>query len=343
MNKVILKSPHGTSEIKIERGLMGKVNDMIHKAYPNARLVVITDTNLAKIYSNYFKTNSDELVLTVPSGEESKNLNSITTLAGKMVEAGIHRSDVVVGIGGGMITDLAGFLASIYMRGISYVAVPTSLLGMVDAAIGGKTGVNLIAKNILGTFNLADYVLIDPNLLKTMPEREIKSGMGEVIKYAYALEPKILDDLDPLNVDAIIEKSVNTKIRIVASDLKESNKRKLFNYGHTFGHAIEAKSGYALSHGAAISIGMNISNHIAQKLDKQSTQLSQQIKDTLEKHGLPTELPANQSIKDLIDLIAQDKKSSGKKIDFVIVTKIGKSEIIKLSAEELIDIAKDFK
>ncbi len=342
MANISLKAGGSTCEILVENGLASTAGEFLREKYPDAKFVIVTDENVLELYPAHFKGSDEELILTVPAGEESKDMRTVEELARKMLDFGITRKDVVIGIGGGMITDLAGFLASVYMRGMRYVSMPTSLLAMVDAAIGGKTGVNLVAKNSVGTFHLAEYVLIDPSFLGTLPQREMQSGLGEVIKYAYSLDPSIIEDLDPMNSEAVIEKSVKAKANIVEGDFKEGDLRKLFNYGHTFGHAIEAKSHFNITHGEAVAIGMAISDHIARKMSKQSEETGKTILETLKKFNLPTELPEDQKIEELFELMLNDKKRSGETIDFIILKEFGDMEIIPLKPAELIEMAKDF-
>lgn len=300
------------------------------------------DSNLEKIYGD--KLNSlfpDALFLTVAAGEESKEFENVKKLAQDLLNNGFTRYDVVIGFGGGMVTDLAGFVASIYMRGMRYVAFPTSLLGMVDAAIGGKTGVNLGAKNIIGTIYLADFVLIDPTLLKTFDDPKKMPGMGEVIKYAATIDASLFDDFEkePLDLLTIITKSAQAKSNVVSEDLREGGVRKILNYGHTFGHAIESATDFALTHDQAISIGMVLANKVAQNLDKQKPDVGKKIKETLDKFRLPTELPSDLEVEGLVDLMKKDKKRRGDVIDYVIVTELGNAEIIPIKPKKLAELA----
>ncbi len=343
MSKIILKTVIGRSEIHVKRGLFLKMNALLHKKYPTSRFVVILTTSLNRIYGAQIKKLlPGSLVLPVKSGEEVKNMHTLLGLADRMMKAGITRRDVVVGFGGGMITDLAGFLASIYMRGMPFVAIPTTLLCMSDAAIGGKTGIDFKAKNMLGTFYAAEMVICDLDLIKSLPERELKSGMGEIIKYAPILEPSLFEDFEkkPLDLDKIITQCILAKVRIVHQDPREKHLRKILNYGHTFGHALESKTNYALTHGEAISIGMVISNRIAQRLGKQEKAVGEKIRRALAHAGLPTTLPKGVTVNQLTQLIAKDKKRVGNQIAFIIVTEMGKPEMLKLTPEELVKLAR---
>lgn len=341
MNKITLKTPLGNSEILVQENGLNYVKEWIADKHPNSRIVIITDTNVGELYKKQLAdVFPGTLTLSVPAGENTKKLATVKQLCTELLNDGYARSDIVIGFGGGMITDLAGFVASIYMRGVSYIAVPTSLLAMTDAAIGGKTGVNMEAKNILGTFHPAELILLDVGFLDTLPDREFQSGLAETIKHSAVLDASLADDLmvDEVDLETMVQKSAQAKINIVESDPEEKGARKVLNFGHTFGHAIEQSSDYDLLHGEAIAIGMVLANKIAQKLGKQTEETGKKIEELLKKWKLPCEIPSGIKVEDLIDLIKKDKKKSGDKISFIIATEMGESEIVELSAEELVEL-----
>lgn len=343
MTKITLKTTQGTSKILIESGLFEKTAELLKKDYAGSRFVIVTDSTIDGIYGEKMKALFPEaLYLTVPEGEESKSFQSVMNLAQKMLEDEITRNDVLIGFGGGMVTDLAGFVASVYMRGMKYVVMPTTMLGMVDAAIGGKTGIDFHGKNLIGTFYLADYVLIDPDFLKSFPDPRKLHGRGEVIKYGGIVDKSIFDDLekDPLDLMAIIQKSAKAKADVVSQDLLEGGMRKILNFGHTFGHAIEAIMDYKIHHDEGIAIGMVLANKIAQNLGKQKPETGEKIKSTLQAFNLPVDLPADIQLDQLSEWIKKDKKRKGDKISFVIVPELGKAEIIPMTPDELIKLAK---
>jgi len=339
--KLELNTPAGSSEILIEKGLIQKSHKWLSEHYQNSQVIVITDSNIEKIYGDLIRSHISETILTIPAKEESKDFKVVQELITKLQELGLTRSDVIIGIGGGMTTDLAGFVSSIYMRGTHYISIPTSLLGMVDAAIGGKTGINFGAKNIVGSFYFADFVWIDPTFLESFPDIKKSTGMGEIIKYAAIIDASLFENLEKEELDfqTIIQKSAQAKVNVVNQDAKEGGLRKILNFGHTFGHAIESAMNFELSHDQSISIGMVIANQVAQKLGKQKKETGDKIKKTLENFGLPTKLPEKLTIEGLADLIRKDKKRRGAVIDFVIVPELGKAEIIPLPAEELVKLA----
>ena len=338
MSKIHLETPAGATEILIQRNSLSDAKKWIEQKHPGRRLAIITDSNLDKYYHEKLaEVFPGAAIFVVPAGEATKNPGEAADLIKKLGEAEFDKGDVVIGFGGGMVTDLAGFAASTFKRGINYIAIPTSLLAMVDAAIGGKTGVNVAAKNDMGTFYLAEHVLLDAELLKTLPKREFNSGMAEVIKYAATLDASLAEDLmrDELNLDTILEKSARAKVGIVEQDVKEDGLRQVLNFGHTFGHAIESCSGYTLLHGEAIGIGMIYANKIAQKMGKQSPETDQMIGRLLERFELPIELPKDMTVEDLLPYIVRDKKKSGEEISFIIAPEMGKYEIAKLTMDEL--------
>lgn len=329
------------TNILIEAGAIRSLPGLTKKEHPDETPVIVSDRTILKHYRPLVDELFPEaLILEVPAGEEQKNLGTVEALARQMLEAGITRSGVLIGVGGGVITDLAGFLASVYMRGIAYIAVPTSLLGMVDAAVGGKTGVNLISKNSIGTFYPAKRIVIDTDFLNKLGDRELRSGLGEAIKYAAIIDSSLEADLlkSPLDRLSVIKKSVAAKTRISQQDFEESGMRKLLNFGHTFGHAVEQLSNYYLQHGEAISIGMVLANKLAQKLGKQGKETGDRIEALIRHHGLPTRIPADMRFEDLAELVRKDKKVHGKTIDFIIVPEMGRAEILTIETEKLIDL-----
>lgn len=331
------------SQISIEVNAFSGLRELIKKHHKEARVAVITDSNVAGLYHDKIKACLPEAdMFVVEAGEKSKSMKVAEALCEDLLEAGFGRRDVVVGLGGGMITDLAGFVASVYMRGVPYIAVPTTLLAMVDAAVGGKTGVNLTAKNIIGTFYPAEAVLADQGFLKTLPDRELKTGMAEVIKYAAILDASLEGDLMAKKLDfgCILAKSIGAKVKVCNKDLKEDGLRKVLNFGHTLGHAIEYLSHYKLTHGEAISIGMVLANKIARKLGKQTKAHGDLITEMLKKYDLPTELPKGMKLAEVINMVNRDKKMDGQKVTFILSPKMGQHEMVELEPKELVKLLK---
>lgn len=334
----IIRSPQGNSKICMEENGLKKLSDYITEHHKDAKVAVITDGNVAPLFHDQIKKNLPEaMLIVVEPGEQSKTMKVAEAICEDLLEDGFQRNGVVIGLGGGMITDLAGFVASIYMRGVCFIAMPTTLLSMIDASVGGKTGVNLGAKNVIGTFHPAEIILIDLDFLKSLPERQMKTGVAEVIKYAAVLDASLEKVLmqDKIDYIEILEKGLRTKASVCNSDLKEQGPRKVLNFGHTLGHAIEHLSKYKLSHGEAISIGMTLANKIAMKLGKLSKVQADRIDAMLKQYDLPTQLPKSIKVKDMIDMVYRDKKMDGQTVNFILSRGIGKHEIVKLTPEEM--------
>ncbi|MBN2407816.1 MAG: 3-dehydroquinate synthase [Elusimicrobia bacterium] len=302
--------------------------------------VVITNSNLAKLYGKDLKASLagegfEPKMLEIEDGEEYKTLETACGLYEKMCKLKTERFTPVVGFGGGVIGDLAGFVASTYLRGLPFVNVPTSLIAQVDSAIGGKTGVNLeSAKNLVGTFHQPVYVHSDVELLRTLDSREFKSGMGEVIKHAVIKGEgyfKFLEDsmeqifkLDTDTLELMISESVRIKGEVVEKDEKEAGLRRVLNLGHTIGHGVEAASGYGrMKHGECVSIGMAGALGIAVKAGKAQKSLAERVERLLVRAGLPVRIPSGVSRDKILKSIYLDKKVRNKKLEFVLPLKLG--------------------
>lgn len=269
----------------------------------------------------------------VPDGEAGKSAEVLFSLWNKLNVAGFSRGDLLVGVGGGAVTDLTGFLAATWLRGVDWIAVPTTLAGMVDAAIGGKTGINTeLGKNLVGAFHSPIAVLVDLKWLETLSDRDFAAGLAEVIKCGFIADGEILKLVAGLDIKAIrsdrslvqslIERAVAVKARVVTEDFKEGSLREILNYGHTFGHAIETHSQYALRHGEAVSIGMIYVAEIAYARGLISAELLDQHREILSRVGLPTKLTSSFTGADLTTLTAsmqRDKKVKSGKIRFVVL------------------------
>lgn len=283
--------------------------------------------------------NGDVHYFHLPDGEAAKSPQSIAKMWDWMGAAGFTRSDVVVAIGGGTITDVAGFVSATWMRGIDWIAVPTTLAGMVDASVGGKTGINSeYGKNLIGSFHSPQKVIIDSNWLSTLPSRDIAAGLAEVIKTGFIADSSILELLQTFDLERdknnfeimnqLIEKSVAVKARVVSSDFKESFEREILNYGHTLGHAIERHSKYALRHGEAISIGLIFAAHLSAIHCGLSENAVKQHIDLLSNIGLPVKYD-RAAFTQLHAFMSMDKKSRGSSLRFVGLSEIGKTQRIE--------------
>ncbi|MFP5336082.1 MAG: 3-dehydroquinate synthase [Actinomycetes bacterium] len=270
----------------------------------------------------------------VPDGEEAKSAEVAAFLWGVLGQAGFTRTDAVVGVGGGAVTDLAGFVAATWLRGVRVVHVPTTLLGMVDAAVGGKTGINTAeGKNLVGSFHPPAGVLCDLSALQTLPRHDLLAGMAEVVKCGFVADPVILDlvEADPAAVaewDApvvreLVERAVRVKADVVGQDLKESGLREVLNYGHTFGHAVELVERYQWRHGAAVSVGMVFVAELARLAGRLADDVVARHRSVLTSLGLPITYRGDRWPQ-LLDAMRRDKKTRGDLLRFVVLDDIGR-------------------
>lgn len=301
--------------------------------------IIITDSNVARIYGESFS--AFKAVVGVIAGEEHKTIESILKITQQLLEHEAHRKTILIGVGGGMITDITGAVASLYMRGIKFGYVPTTLLGMVDASIGGKNGVNFKKqKNLLGTFNQPEFILFDTHFLQTLTDDEWSNGFAEVIKYACLFDKKLFDELsendinhyknDNAALSSIVAKCVDWKNKIVLADERESGMRKLLNFGHTVGHAIETV--HNTSHGHAVALGMIAACKLSEQkgLDKN---ISHQLVQLLQQYNLPTNIDTD--VYDLIQVLRMDKKRTDDGIDFILLKDIGDAYIETIDEQQI--------
>lgn len=302
-------------------------------------VAIITDSNVAPLYLDKVK----ELLVgkrvfsyILPAGEENKNAENYIKIVNFLAESGLNRKSTVIGLGGGVVGDISAFSASTFMRGIKYIAVPTTLLSMVDSSVGGKTGIDLdCGKNLLGTFFQPDAVYINLETLKTLPEREMKSGMGEIMKYAF-IDPRITtSDVLSKNFNLIIAKSLKIKRDIVERDEKESGERMLLNFGHTIGHAIEKLYNYKVSHGECVLKGMNYAIKLSNKFGYVNDVDMEFIIDYLNTSGVDLSVPFSKE--EIVSAMKSDKKASGDSVNFVFASGLFKLVIRKVKFSEILE------
>tara|TARA_Y100001968_G_C19447734_1_gene766389 strand:+ start:1477 stop:2583 length:1107 start_codon:yes stop_codon:yes gene_type:complete len=319
---------------------------------PETKILLITNSIIASYYKDSLlntleKEGYNVYTIIIKEGEENKNLKTIQDIHDAAFNAKLERGSLFIALGGGVVGDISGFAAATWLRGVSFIQIPTTLLGMVDASIGGKTGVNHPGgKNLIGAFHQPKLVVIDPNTLKTLPEREFRAGMAEVIKYAVigdAFLFKLLEnELNIKNLatfksqllEEILERSALTKAEIVASDEKESGIRATLNYGHTFGHVIENLCGYgSFLHGEAVAIGMVAAGELAVIKGLWTNNDAERQKKLINKAGLPTQWP-KLNTENIINTLKGDKKVKNGIIRFILPIEIGKVEIKDNISEE---------
>ena len=309
------------------------IDSLVPLIQSRTRVAVIVSSSFSPDLTSLQELDCEIHVFTVPDGEDAKNSSTLLNVWNWLGAAGFTRSDLLVGIGGGAITDLAGFAAATWLRGIDWVAVPTSLAGMVDASVGGKTGINSdYGKNLIGSFHSPMSVIVDVDFLKTLSLRDISAGMAEVIKCGFISDPQILElaarctasDLlsDRDLLIELIYRAVSVKASVVSSDFKESFAREALNYGHTLGHAIEIHAKYQLRHGEAVAIGMIFVAELSAARGLIETSTVTLHRELLARYELPTTFDRAAWSK-LAPLLALDKKARGKTLRFVVLDAIG--------------------
>lgn len=327
------------SNDKISRILIGERLENAGHLIPAGQVVVITDKNVTRRHGFKFM---DADIITIGTGEKIKTLKTVEEIYAQLLELKADRSTFIVGIGGGVVCDITGFVASTYMRGLRFGFVPSTLLAQVDASVGGKNGVNFKGyKNMVGVFNQPEFVICDSGLLSTLPDREILSGLGEILKHAaiadagmFAFLEKNFTKalaLDPPVIRKLVSDSIIIKSSIVNRDEQEKGERRKLNFGHTFGHAIERTTG--ISHGEAVGAGMLIACRLAARKGLLDQQAVKRFKTLLGSLNLPTDIKGKPTA--LLDAIHKDKKREGTKIHFVLLEAIGKSVVVEMPIKEL--------
>ena len=313
-------------------------DELSTRASERTRCAIVTTESMNTALGNLEAGDCEFVYCSIPDGEEGKSPDVLLKLWNWLAAAGFTRSDLVVGIGGGAITDIAGFAAATYLRGIDWIAIPTSVAGAVDAAIGGKTGANLdYGKNLVGSFHSPCAVLIDPSWFSTLSDRDFSAGLAEVIKCGFIRDPQILQliqkrDLQSLRSDdalvlELIERAVQVKADVVSGDFKESFDREILNYGHTFGHAVEKHAKYSMRHGECVAIGMAFMAHLQSELGLITDEVRDLHLSILSGLNLPITYSAG-DWPELRALMSIDKKSRGNSLRFVTISEIGKTDRI---------------
>jgi 3-dehydroquinate synthase len=353
-------------DILIGPGLIGRAGGQISARLRGRRAAIITDEHVGPRYlaplMDSLQTDGIEAAsLTLPAGEKTKSFESLAAVTDMVLSARIERNDAVIALGGGVIGDLAGFAAGIVRRGVRFVQIPTSLLAQVDSSVGGKTGINTRhGKNLLGVFHQPDLVLADTEVLDTLSAREFRAGYAEVVKYGLIDKPDFFDWLEknwkqvfeggPERMEAIAI-SCQAKSDVVVEDERETGRRALLNLGHTFGHALEAATGYdssRLVHGEGVAIGMVLAYKFSARLNLASPDDAKRVAAHLSQVGLPTEiseikgeLPPTDV---LMDAIAQDKKVKSGKLTFILTHGIGQSFVADdVPASEVLSFIEDMR
>jgi 3-dehydroquinate synthase len=333
------KKTSSSYEIRIGSEILDRMALLIAKNHQAGRHIVISDANVGGLYGAELVAglrgvglNAD--LLEFPAGEAAKNINTALDVAQKLLELRADRSSMLIALGGGVVGDLVGFIASVFMRSIPYIQIPTTLMAQVDSSIGGKTAIDLPSgKNLLGTFYQPQAVFADLRYLTTLPEKEFKNGLAEIIKYGIIDDEKmfcLLEDNmesvkkgDPALLLKLVETCCRIKKSIVEIDEKEQGLRRILNFGHTLGHAIEAQSAYAVAHGEGVALGMIAAVRISENIGYLESAQRERIESLIGKSGLPVRLPVALSSEGIIGRLKMDKKKKGDVIHFVLLKKIG--------------------
>lgn len=331
-----VKTSQGSYDIVLRRGALKRAGEILNL---NRKVLVVTDSGVPEAYANsVLESCSEGFVFRFPQGEESKNIETLKAILACLVENNFTRTDCIVAVGGGVVGDMSGFAASIFMRGIDFYNVPTTLLSQVDSSIGGKTAIDFMGiKNIVGAFYPPKKVIIDADTLKTLPDRQISNGLSEALKMSATSDSELFEIFENgeaiERIDEVIERSLRIKKYVVQEDERESGLRKILNFGHTLAHAIESANNMQnLYHGEAVALGM---------LYMVSDEVKNRLIPVLKSLNLPTQFSADADT--LIEACRHDKKADGKAITIVLVNEIGKFELKKVSIDELSKRIKEAK
>ena len=356
MISVPVATPSRSYEVLIGGGLLTRAGECLAKFLENRRAFVVTVAPVRQRWAKVLKkslaaSGIESELLEMPNGERSKRLATLEKLANELVKQGADRGTTLIALGGGVVGDVTGFLASIYMRGVDVIQVPTTVLAQVDAAIGGKTGVNLVSgKNLLGTFHQPRAVLVDPAVLETLPAREYRAGLFESLKCGVIGDPGLFRlfedkrreilDRDPVVLEKVIADSVRLKAAVVSADEREGGLRQVLNFGHTIGHALEAETRYTeLLHGEAVAWGMIAATHIALSTGKLDSVTAGRITNAILGFG---KLPSMKfQTTNIVKRLRSDKKTKQGVVHFILPREIGKVEITSDVPEAIVRSAVD--
>ncbi len=348
MSATVRINASGSYDVVIGNGIMDTVGERCKKLFGLCKAVIVTDDKVAPLYLNRVKgafeaVGYETIQFIFKNGEESKNIDILSALLEFMAENRVTRSDMVVALGGGVTGDMAGFAASVYLRGIRFVQMPTTLLAAVDSSVGGKTAIDLKAgKNLAGAFYQPDVVICDYSALDTLEAETFAEGMAEVIKYGVIFDKELFDLVKngnvKENIELIIKRCVELKRDVVEVDEHDNGERQLLNFGHTIGHAVEKCSNFGISHGNAVAIGMVIASKASNAFGWSKEDCTPEIIEALKNNALPVE--CSFSAQELFDVTLNDKKRTGGSINLVIPETVGHCVLKKAAVDEVLDFIK---
>ena len=326
-------------EIVIGRQILDRIGLIMARGNWAKRYFILSDRNVAALHGQTVHDTLsvmglDPELIEIPSGEAAKSIQTCLEVVEKLIQAGADRTSALIALGGGVVGDITGFIASTYMRGIPYVQMPTTLLSQVDSSIGGKTAIDLpTGKNLMGSFHQPKAVFIDLSFLQTLPDREFKSGLAEIVKCGIIDDPALFASLESGGyeivrrdmdfLEKIVARTCQIKKEMVELDETDKGMRRYLNFGHTIGHALEAESDYTLSHGESVSIGMVAAARLSERLNYLPAVEREQIAAVVAALGLPYLVPPNSSTAGILSRLKVDKKKSGEKVNFVLLKKLG--------------------
>lgn len=357
MKKIIVSLGERTYPIFIGENILGSIGRQIRPLLPSDRAIIISDSTVyelfgAKLSASLIDIGVKPLKVIIPSGETSKSMEFVTEIYRELAKNSIERNDSIFALGGGIIGDIAGFVASTYLRGLPFIQVPTTLLAQVDSSIGGKVGINFNKwKNLVGSFYQPKAVVIDVDVIAGLPEMEKSNGLAEMIKTAFISSDYLVSFLESrkdnlLNLDSssmvlLVEECCRFKSNIVEQDEKESSLRRILNYGHTMGHAIESSTDLRWTHGQAVAAGMVFAAVMAYRLGLGPADIVKRLVNILKAANLPTILPPLK-MSDVMSAISHDKKRIGGNIPYVILQSPGKTRIVEVDENTIEDTVKEF-
>ncbi len=341
--------------VDIGDGLLDRLGELAAAAGLHGRCAIITDSNVARLFGGRAlgalrAGGLDPLMFEVEPGEKSKSISALERVYDFLIEAGLDRGASILALGGGVVGDLAGFAAATFLRGVPLVQIPTTLLAQVDSALGGKTAVNhRLGKNLIGAVYQPSLIVADVGLLRSLPEREFREGMAEVIKYGAIMDAPFIGELErdresilarsPAMLEAVVHRCLRHKAYVVERDEHEAELRSILNFGHTVGHALENSAGYGrYLHGEAIAIGMTAAARLSCALAGLSEGEAQRLRGLLEAYGLPTEMPSGWSNDEFKQALSRDKKRTGGGIRFVLLPELGKTTTRMLAPDEILPL-----
>jgi 3-dehydroquinate synthase len=326
-----------TYRVTIARGALDRAAEIVRSVAPAHRFAIVTDDNVGPLYADRLRSAlepSRTSLHTIAAGEAQKTRETWASLTDELLDAGLGRDSTIVALGGGVVGDLAGFVAATYMRGIPYVQIPTTLLAMIDASVGGKTGVDTPAgKNLVGAFHQPAAVIADPSVLSTLPVEHLRAGMAEALKHGVIADASYfdrvldvasrLDAISDADMTELVARSVEIKADVVSRDEREAGVRKTLNFGHTIGHAIELASGYSLLHGEAVAIGMTYESALAERLGVAAPGTAARVRSAVRSAGLPELRPMSITVDAILDAARGDKKARAGRVEYALPASIG--------------------